>query len=113
MAFPIIDQFRFHHVLAETPGTVLVIFTSEGCGSCRHWKQLLMAYQQQHPELAIFEVDAGHDAALAHEFHVFHLPALFLFHNGHFHAPLQCEAHPDRLRTAIEDALAQPAQEAP
>jgi len=113
MAFPTLDQFRFHHVLAETPGNALVIFTGEGCGSCRHWKRLLTAYQQQHPDLAVFEVDAGHDAALTREFHVFHLPALFLFHDGHFHASLQCEAHPDRLRTAIDDALAEPAQEAP
>lgn len=113
MTFPLLDQFRFHHVLAETPGTALVMFTSIGCGSCRHWKQVLSVYREQYPDLALFEVDAGRDLALAREFHVFHLPALFLFHNGQYHAPLQCEAHPERLRTAILDALAKPAQEAP
>ena len=113
MTLPVLDQFRFHHVLAETPGVALVIFTSTGCASCRYWKQMLSAYREQHPELTLFEVDAGRDLALTREFHVFHLPALFLFRNGQFHAPLQCEAQPERLRTAILDALAQPAQEAP
>jgi len=113
MAFPILDQFRFHHVLAETPGTALVIFTSEGCGSCKHWRRFLTTYQDQHPGLSIFEVDAGRDLALAREFHVFHLPALFLFHDGQFHASLQSQALPDRLHAAIADALARPAQEAP
>jgi len=89
------------------------MFTSEGCGSCGHWKRVLTEYQARHPDLAIFEVDAGHDLALAREFHVFHLPALFLFHNGQFHASVQSEAHLERLRAAIAHALAQPAQEAP
>jgi len=113
MTFPVLDQFGFHHVLAQTPGTALVVFTSIGCGSCRHWKQILSAYREQYSDLAIFEVDAGRDLALAREFHVFHLPALFLFHNGEFHASLQCEAHLERLHAAIAQALDQPAQEAP
>jgi thioredoxin 1 len=113
VAFPVLDQFRFHHVLAETPGTALVIFTSEGCGSCSHWKRVLTEYQAGYPDITIFEVDAGHDLALAREFYVFHLPALFLFHDGQFHASVQSEAHPTRLRAAIAHALAQPAQEAP
>jgi thioredoxin-like negative regulator of GroEL len=113
MALPPLDQFRFHHVLAETPGTALVIFTSEGCSSCRHWKQVLTDYQRRHAALAIFEVDAGRDLALAREFHVFHLPALFLFRDGQFHAALQSEARTEHLHAAITRALAQPAQEPP
>jgi len=112
-AFTPLDEFGFHHRLASTRGPALVMFTSIGCGSCRVWKQLLGAYHAQHPELALFEVDAGHAQALAREFSVFHLPALFLYRDGHFHCALQSEARPEKLRAAILAALAAPAQEAP
>ena len=108
-----LDEFGFHHTLAGTRGSALVIFTSAGCSSCRAWKQLLAAYRVQHPELTLFEVDAGHAQALAREFNVFHLPALFLYRDGHFHSALQCEAQPDKLHAAIAAALATAAQEAP
>jgi thioredoxin 1 len=108
-----LDEFGFHHRLAATRGAALVIFASSGCSSCRAWKQLLSAYHTQHPELALFEVDAGHAQALAREFNVLHLPALFLYRDGHFHGALHCEAQPDKLQAAITSALAAPAQEAP
>ncbi len=111
--FTPLDEFGFHHALTGTRGIALVIFTSAGCGSCRAWKRLLAAYRTQHPELALFEVDAGHAQALAREFNVFHLPSLFLYRDGHFHSALHSEAHPEKLRVAIEAALALPAQEAP
>jgi len=112
-AFTPLDEFGFHHALAGTRGIALVIFTSTGCSSCRAWKRLLTAYCTQDPALALFEVDAGHAQALAREFNVFHLPALFLYRDGHFHTTLHSEAHPEKLRAAIEAALAMPAQEAP
>jgi len=112
-AFTSLNEFGFHHALAGTRGLALVMFTGAGCSCCRAWKRLLTAYRAQRPELALFEVDAGHAQALAREFNVFHLPALFLYRDGHFHCALQSEAHPDKLRAAIEAALAAPAQEAP
>ncbi len=108
-----LDEFGFHHSLAGTRGVALVVFTGTGCSSCRAWKRLLTAYRAQHPALALFEVDAGHVQALAREFNVYHLPALFLYRDGHFHSPLQSEAQPEKLRAAIEAALAAPAQEQP
>jgi len=112
-AFTPLDEFGFHHALAGTRGIALVIFTGAGCSSCRAWKLLLAAYCTQHPDLALFEIDAGHAQALAREFNVFNLPALFLYRDGHFHSALHSEAHPEKLRAAIEAALATPAQEAP
>jgi thioredoxin 1 len=112
-AFTPLDEFGFHHTLAGTRGLALVMFTGAGCNSCRAWKRLLAAYRTQHPGFALFEVDAGHAQALAREFNVFHLPALFLYRDGHFHCALQAEAHPDKLRAAIEAALVAPTQEAP
>lgn len=111
--FTALDEFGFHHRLAQTRGPALVIFTGAGCSSCRAWKILLAGHQARHPELALFEVDAGLAQALAREFNVFHLPALFLYRDGHYHGPLACEARPDRLETALAAALAAPAQDAP
>jgi thioredoxin-like negative regulator of GroEL len=112
-AFTPLDEFGFHHTLAGTRGSALVIFTSAGCSSCRAWKRLLATHRAQHPDLALYEVDAGHAQALAREFNVFHLPALFLYRDGHFHGALQVEAQPEKLRAAIDAALATPAQEPP
>jgi len=108
-----LDEFGFHHRLADTPGVALVIFTGEGCASCRTWKRLLADHRAHHDDLTLFEVDAGHAQALAREFNVFHLPALFLYRDGHYHGALQCEARADALRAAIAAALARPAQDAP
>jgi hypothetical protein len=113
-AFEILDQFTFHHALAATRGLALVFVTREGWGSCRHWRRVLDEYRVAHPHGArVFEVDAERDAALTHEFGVFHLPALLLYRDGHFHAALRVEAHPHKLQGAIEAALAAPAEELP
>lgn len=112
-AFTRLDEFDFHRRLAATPGSALVIFTGEGCTSCRAWKQLLAAYHARHPGLALLEVDAGHAQALAREFEVFHLPALFLYRDGRFHGALETEARLDTLHVAIEAVFAAPPREAP
>lgn len=116
-----LDNFRVRHLhdanfyttLQETAGRSLVIFSSAGCASCRAWKQILMDFLQQHGEIAIFEVDAHESMALASEYEIFHLPALFLFQDGVFHSGLQCEANVAILANAIEKAFAAPAEEEP
>lgn len=109
----ILEQFEFHHVLEETPGLSLVILTTPACGSCRRFKEVLSDYLERYGDLNVFEVDAERDLAITREFEVFHLPALFLFVNGQYHGTVQCEAHPERLRAAIQALLAAPAEEAP
>ena len=112
-AFNALDEFSFHHRLAATPGLALVVFTSTGCGSCRAWKRLLADYRRAHPHLHLFEVDAGHAQALAREFAVFHLPALFLYCDGHYHGALHAVAQSAALEAAIAELLATPAQDPP
>lgn len=111
--FPQLDQFEFHHRLAHTPGLAIVIFTSHGCASCKAWKQMLADYRRRHLETHVFEVDAERDLALTREFTVFHLPALFLYRNGHYHCALHSEARMDQFEAAISKALAASPQEAP
>lgn len=108
-----LDQFTFHSTLAEIPGPALVFFSAAACAACRHWKQLLQSYAAEPDAAPVFEVDAGLDQALAREFELFHLPALFLFVNGEYHRPIECSASLPVLRAAIAAALTLPAEEAP
>jgi thioredoxin-like negative regulator of GroEL len=108
-----IEQFEFHQTLESTAGTAIVFFSSRECLSCRYWQQLLEHYSKLHSDVHIFKIDAGQDQALTEEFNVFHLPALFLYHNGEYHSALQCEATLEALEQGIKTALAAPAEEMP
>ncbi|MGA7801032.1 MAG: thioredoxin family protein [Gammaproteobacteria bacterium] len=110
---PSLDQFEFHQVIERTQGIVLAMFTAPGCGACRRWRVLLAELEGKRADMQVFEVDAARDLALAREFEVFHLPALFLFVDGVYHCALHSEAHPARLEAALRHALAAPAEEAP
>ena len=109
----VLDQFNFHRVLAETPGTALVVFTGPDCGACRRVKGLLAEMVSAGEPWTLYEVDASRDGGLAREFEVFHLPSLFVYRDGHYHAPLHAEAAPERIRAAVAATLARPALEAP
>ncbi len=104
---------NFYDTLHTSHGVCLVIFTSVGCASCRAWKEVLMNYLAIDPDIVIFEVDAHESMALANEYEIFHLPALFLFRDGKFHCELHCEANKERIQQAIQQALQAPAQEEP
>lgn len=104
---------NFYDTLQATQGVSLVIFTSTGCASCRAWKEVLKGYLSINPDIVIYEVDAHESMALANEYEIFHLPALFLFKDGAFHSELNCEANQERIHRAITRALQGPAQEEP
>jgi glutaredoxin len=89
------------------------MFTKEGCSSCKAWKRLLDEYQKQQPMTAVFEVDAEKEMALAREFDIVHLPALFLYRDGQYHYSLQCAANLKILEGEIATALLKPPQEQP
>lgn len=110
---PYLDQFEFHETIERTRGVVLVMFSAPGCGACRRWRPLLVRLAGERADLQVFEVDAARDLALAREFEVFHLPALFLFVDGLYHCALHSEAQPARLEAALQAALMAPAEEAP
>ena len=91
----------------------LVFFTHSLCSSCRAWKQLLQIYAASHQAIRIFEVDAETEMALTNEFEVFHLPALFLYKDGRYHAPLQSVASLEAIDQAITQLISMPAEEMP
>ena len=111
--FESLSQAELHHRIAEDPSPTLVFFTAEGCGACRHLKQVLLRLRQRRPEWLFYEINAQQEMGLTREFEVFHLPALFLFHNGDFHAGISAEARPEAIERAVIEALRQAPKEAP
>jgi thioredoxin-like negative regulator of GroEL len=112
-SLPQLNQFDFHQRLADLPGATLVMFSSPDCGGCRHLRQVLGSVRRARPQWRVFEVDAQRDLALAHEFEIFHLPALFLFNDGEFHCELHTLAQETAIIEATRAALARPAEDPP
>lgn len=108
-----LEQFEFHEVLDATTGPALIMFSSTGCGGCRHLRAVLETIAATRGDWRYFVVDAGRDAALVHEFEVFHLPTLLLFNNGQFHCELQAAASIDAIIPAVETALQRAPEPAP
>ena len=108
----LLDESSFHTELARSGGIGLVIFSGPDCGACKRLEKYLpewLGEQVTH----FYKVDVQRSTALAHAYEVFHLPSLFVFINGQYHAPLQAEAAPAAMAAALKALLAQPAQEEP
>lgn len=90
----------------------MVLFSAPNCGACRVWKQLL-------PQAlvglanAMYEVDVSEATGMARYFGIFHLPTLYLYKDGQFHAELQCEARREAIQRAVQRLLVAPAQDEP
>ncbi|MEO1767456.1 thioredoxin family protein [Thiobacter aerophilum] len=108
---PSLTEFDYHQRLAATPGPALVLFSSPDCGACRVAERLLS--HALAGRVTCYKVDVQQATALARAFDLFHLPALFLYRDGHFHAALRSELTAEALRAALDAALASPPQEEP
>ncbi len=106
-----LDEASYHPRLAATPGLALVLFGGPDCGACRVAESRLPAAVPA--GVSLFKVDVQRATALARAFDIFHLPELFLYRDGHFHARLACEISPPALAAALDRALAAPAEEEP
>jgi thioredoxin 1 len=101
-----------HRLIDALPGRVLLMFGSRACGTCRAALARVPSLAEGHVDTLVY-VDAEECAALVREYEVFHLPALFLFRAGRYHAALQAPLAPNEFGRAVDEALAAPAQEAP
>ncbi|MDP2961894.1 MAG: thioredoxin family protein [Sulfurimicrobium sp.] len=110
--FKPLSEAGFHHELAASSGPVLVMFGAPGCGTCRKVEKLL-------PEAVaglvsgLYKVDVQQSMGLARAYEVFHLPALFLFVDGRYHAPIESEVTAAKMKQALEQVLAAPPQDEP
>ncbi len=112
-AIKMLTQFDFYPEIEHTKGLSLVYFSAHACSSCTHLSHILTDLAEEQTDLSIFKVDAQQDQALIKEYEVFHLPAMFLFKEGQYHAELQCEARPKSILSCISSASQLPAEEAP
>lgn len=106
-----LDEFDYHACLSATRGVALVLFGAPACGACKRAQALLP--QAVTADTTLFRVDVEQAMALAHAFEIFHLPALFLYRDGCFHARIDCVLTVPALRRRIAAALAAPAEEEP
>lgn len=111
--FPKLTQFDLHHRIEANPAPTLVFFTSAACGSCRQLRAALEELRHIRPDWLVYEVDAEQEGGLVREFEIFHLPAMFLFHQGRFHREISCPPTPQAIESAIVENLAHPPEEAP
>ena len=110
--FVTLHEGDYHVRLAATRGTAVVLFSNAGCGACRVWKHLLPSALTgliTH----FFEVDANAATGVVRYFGIFHLPTVYLYRDGHFHAELQTEAQVAAIQNAVRNLFAAPAQEEP
>ncbi|MHB1092051.1 thioredoxin family protein [Thiobacillus sp.] len=107
-----LSEGRYHACLAASSDVTVVLFSAPHCGACRAWKQLL---PQSLAGVAtrFHEVDVSEATGVARYFGIFHLPTIYLYRDGRFHAELQCEARPDTIQKAVDHLLAAPAQDEP
>ncbi|MEW5968191.1 MAG: thioredoxin family protein [Pseudomonadota bacterium] len=110
--FERVHEGDFHARLARQPGVAVALFSTPHCGSCRAWKQLLPQALVDVADV-LFEVDVSEATGVARYFGIFHLPTIYLYRDGHFHAELQCEARPEAIRATSQRLLVGPAQEEP
>jgi len=111
-AFSRLAEGAFHARLASAPGITVVLFSAPHCGACRAWKRLLPEALSDLAE-SFFEVDVSEATGVARYFDIFHLPTIYLYRDGRFHAELQCEARQDTIREAASRLLAAAAQDEP
>lgn len=112
MAFIELSEFDFHERLTAATGIAVVMFSGPACGACKHLEKQLPDWLSGHVD-HLFKVDAQRSMALARAYEVFHLPSLFVFVNGSFHAPLHAEAARKALLAALEATLQDSAHEEP
>lgn len=89
-----------------------MLFSAPHCGGCRAWKRLLPDALAGVAD-ALFEVDVSEATGVARSFGIFHLPTIYLYQHGRFHAELQCEARPETIRRAALVLLAAAPQDEP
>lgn len=110
--FTPLGEGEFHARLSRVAGVAVVLFSTPHCGACRAWKALLPKALGE-TAARFFEADVAQATGIARYYDIFHLPTIYLYRDGRFHAELQAEARIDAIRTATLRLLAAPAQEEP
>lgn len=111
-AFAPLGEGDFHARLAAAPGVAVVLFSAPHCGACRAWKRLLPGALAGIAD-ALFEVDVSEATGVARYYDIFHLPTIYLYRDGRFHAEVQCAAKMETVRETVSRLLRGTAQDEP
>lgn len=98
--------------MQQSRGVALVLLTAPSCSACKLARRVLpqwLASVVHH----FYLLDVAEHAGIAKAYDVFHLPALFLFCDGHYHARLETELKQLSVQQETLRLLAAPAQEEP
>ena len=90
----------------------MVLFSAPHCSACQAWKRFLPEALADVAD-ALYEVDVSEATSVARYYGIFHLPTIYLYRDGRFHAELQCEARPEAIRLTVLSLLDAPAREEP
>jgi thioredoxin 1 len=110
--FERLAEGAFHTRLDTTSGLAVVLFSAPHCGACRAWKKLLPSALADQARV-FYEVDVSEATGVARYFDIFHLPTVYLYRDGQFHAELQCEARSEIIKLTAHQLLNAPAQDEP
>ncbi|WP_070887797.1 thioredoxin family protein [Pseudomonas sp. D1-3] len=106
-----LTDFDADRRLLDLPGASLVIFTSQGCASCRYARQRLPGMAL--PIARLVWIDAQENFGLVQRYEVFQLPALFVVRDGAFFGALHTRLSAAELREAVAEALARAPEDLP
>ena len=106
-----LTDFDADRQLLDMPGTSLLVFTSEGCASCRWARRMLPGMGL--PVERLCWVDAGNNGGLVQRYEVFHLPGLFLVRDGQFLGPVHSPLRAQALCAALSRAAQREPEELP
>lgn len=107
-----LSEGDFHARLAAHSGIAVVLFSAPHCGACRTWKRLLPAALSDVVD-TFFEVDVSEATGVARYFDIFHLPTIYIYRDGRFHAQLECPACREAVRETALRLLGAAAQDEP
>ena len=97
--------------LLALPGRSLVLFTAEGCASCRWARERLPLMDL--PLERLCWVDAGRNGGAVQRYEVFHLPALFAVRDGRFQGAIRSSLDRQALVRVITQAFEREPDELP
>jgi hypothetical protein len=106
-----LTDFDADRRLLDLSGSSLLIFTSIGCASCRWARRELPGMGLAVERLCW--VDAGANGGLVQRYDVFHLPSLFLIHEGQFFGAVHSRLQLAELTQALQQALSRVPEELP
>lgn len=98
-----LTDFDADQRLLALPGSSLMVFTGDGCSSCRYARQTLP--DMELPIDRVCWIDAGENGGLVERYEVFHLPAMFVVRDGLFYGALHARLSQLELAAGIARAL--------